>query len=157
MLGKASSPFQRNFPRNWRFLADPTAKISSTGSLSDFLKYFQDRFVRIERLLRERLDVRDTVSIKDALNSPSNTKVKVIGMVTGIRERERAIFIQIEDFDAVATVLVSSKAKGSVREKAQTILLDQVVCVEGMKGSGDLSQPQPSLTQTEPILTSARQ
>lgn len=137
-IGEGFKPLSKEFPPDLEVLSDPTEKISSTGSLDDLLKHFRDRFVRIEKLLRERSDVKDAVSIMNALKSPQSTKVKIIGMVTGIRERERAIFIQIEDLEAVVTVLVSSKAKGSVREKAQTILLDQVVCVEGRKGSSDL-------------------
>lgn len=137
-VGEGFEPLSREFPSELEVLADPTETISSMGSLNDFLKYFQDRFMRIEKLLREHLDVKNTVSIKEALNSSPNAKVKIIGMVTGIRERQGRIFIQIEDLEAVATVLISPRAERTIHEKARRLFLDQVICVDGIKTSSDL-------------------
>jgi DNA polymerase II small subunit len=137
-IGVTFNPLSKEFPSELEVLADPTETIGSTGDLDDFLKYFQDRFIRIERLLRERLDVKDAITVKEALNAPSKTKVKIIGIVTGIRERRETVFMQIEDLETVATVLISSRADKTVREKAERILLDQVVCVEGVRSQRDL-------------------
>jgi DNA polymerase II small subunit len=137
-IGETFNPLSKEFPSEIEILADPTETIGSTGDLNDFLKYFQDRFIRIELLLRERLDTKDAITIKEALNSQSKTKVKVIGIITGIRERRETIFMQIEDLETVATVLISSRADITVRDKAERILLDQVVCVEGVRSRKDL-------------------
>lgn len=117
---------------------DPTDKISSKGNMEDFLKYFRDRFTRIEGILKQRLDVRDAVPISVALEAPLNSKVKTIGIVTEIRERKRMIFMQIEDYEATATVLVPPNVERTVFEKAQRIFLDQVICIQGMRGKNSL-------------------
>jgi DNA polymerase II small subunit len=136
--GKGFNPLAKEFDSEIEILVDPSDKICTKGTLNDFLKYFRDRFLRVEKLLRERLDIKNATSLRDALNSTSNTQVKVIGIVTALRERRRSIFINIEDLDTVATVLVPSKAKRIVREKAHKLLLDQVICVEGVKINNDL-------------------
>jgi len=134
---KVFKPLSKEFPSELEILSDPTESICSEGSVSNFLQYFQDRFMRIRNLLRERTDVKNTVSIKEALKSSSNTKVKIIGMITNIRMRREIMFMQIEDFEAVATVLVTSRTNGILRKKAENILLDQVVCVDGVRSTRD--------------------
>jgi DNA polymerase II small subunit len=134
---KVFKPLSKEFPSELEILSDPTESICSEGNVTNFLKYFQDRFLRIRNLLRERTDVKNTVSIKEALKSSSNTKVKIIGMITNIRMRQEIMFMQIEDFEAVATVLVTSRSNGILRKKAENILLDQVVCVDGVRSTRD--------------------
>lgn len=137
-FGRIFKPISKEISSELEILLDPTEKICSTDKINSLIKYFQDRFTRIKKLLRERLDVKNTISVNEALNSSQNTKVKIIAMVTSIKVRRKIIFIQIEDFEAIATVLISSKANRAVREKAERLLLDQVVCIEGIKSKGDL-------------------
>jgi DNA polymerase II small subunit len=137
-VGEAFNPLAKEVPSEIEVLSDPTETIGSTGDLDGFIKYFQNRFIRISQLLRDRLDVKDAITIKEALHAPSKTKIKSIGIVTSIRERQGTLFMQIEDLDAVITVLVSSRADKSVREKAERVFLDQVVCVEGVRSQSDL-------------------
>lgn len=134
---RAFKPLSKEFPSELEILADPTEIISSEGSINNFLQYFQDRFMRIRNLLHERTDVKNTVSIKEALKSSPNTKVKIIGMITSIRMRREILFMQIEDFEEVATVIVTSRTKGTLHKKAENILLDQVVCVDGVRSKRD--------------------
>ena len=137
-VARAFRPPAKEVEAEIEVVDDPTDKISSTGNMEDFLKYFRDRFTRIEQILKQRLDVRDVVSISAALDAPLNSNVKTIGIVTEIRERKRMIFIQIEDYEATATVLVPPTADRTVLEKAQRIFLDQVVCVQGKLGKNGL-------------------
>ena len=136
--GEAFNPLAKDIPSEIKVLSDPTDHISSTGDLNGFIQYFQSRFIRISQLLRDRLDVKDAIPIKDALHAPIKTKVKSIGIVTSIRERHGTIFLQIEDLDAMVTILVSSRADKTVREKAERVILDQVICVEGVRSQSDL-------------------
>jgi len=117
-----------------KVIEDPTDKICTTGSMKDYLQYFQDRFKRIERFLRKRVDTKDATTISEALKAPANSKVKIIGMITEKRERKQRIFLRVDDLEASATVLVPSE----VRKKAQALLLDQVVCISVIKGRNDL-------------------
>lgn len=131
-------PYAKEVDPDIEILEDPTEEMHSTGSLDDFLKCFRNRFTRIERILRRRLDAKDAVPLSDALEAPANSEVKTIGFVTEKRERKGMIFMRIEDHKSVARVLVPPTADRNAFEKAQNILLDQVICVQATKGKNDL-------------------
>ena len=122
-------PYAKNVESEVQVLEDPTEEISSMGETNDFLNYFRDRFARIERILRQRLDARDSVSISEALEAPIKKEVKTIGIVTQKTERKKTILIQIEDLTSTATVLVPPGSDEKTLERAGSVLLDQVVCV----------------------------
>ncbi|HYB93257.1 MAG TPA: DNA-directed DNA polymerase II small subunit [archaeon] len=130
-------PYAKEISAEMKIIADPTS-MNSTGSIDDFLQCFRDRFNKIERLLRQRMDVRGAVSIQEALNARPNTEVKTIGLVYDRRERKRTIMLQIEDLENSATVMIPPSASQTVFEKAQKILLDQVICVCVTRSRGDL-------------------
>ncbi|MHA2313722.1 MAG: DNA-directed DNA polymerase II small subunit [Candidatus Hermodarchaeia archaeon] len=111
---------------------------NSPRPLDNYLELFKDRYNKIEKIFKKRLDSRDAVTIKSALDSPQNTKVKTIGMVTEKRESAKNIFIRIEDYETSVMVLVPSTIQRDIFQKAQRIFLDQVVCIEGRMGRNDL-------------------
>jgi DNA polymerase II small subunit len=125
-------PIAKDIPSDIQILADPTQREISTGNLNDYLDLFRNRFTRVTNILQERLDVKNATTIQVALNAPVNSKVKIIGMVSDIRERRETIFLQLEDLETAVTVIVSSKTKNNLRKKAQKLLLDQVICLEGI-------------------------
>ncbi len=99
-------------------LDDSTGKLSSNGTLEEYLRYFQDRFKRIERLLRQRMDVKAATSILEALKSQPKTKLKIICMLTEKRESKNQIFLSVEDLHGSTTVLIPQKAPEEVHKKA---------------------------------------
>jgi DNA polymerase II small subunit len=119
-------------------LEDPSSKISTSGTIEDYLEYFRDRFKRIEKLLRQRIDVRNATSIIEAIKARANTKLKIICMVTGKRESKHRVILNVEDLQANATVLVPQNAPQSLTNKAQSLLLDQVVCISIVKTRSNL-------------------
>ena len=114
-------------------LDDATAKLSSNGTLEEYLVYFQDRFKRIERLLRQRMDVKAATPILEALKSPAKTKLKIICMITEKRDSKNHMILSVEDLQGTATVLVPQKAPEEVRKKALLLLPDQIVCLAVIK------------------------
>jgi len=94
------------------------------------LNYFRNRFSKIERILRERTDVKDAISINAALKAPLKSKVKIIGIVIDKRERKRTIFIQVEDNETNLTILVPFGSDRTLFDKTRRLLVDQVVCIE---------------------------
>jgi len=116
---------------------DPTNQIASTGSLKDYMEYFQDRFRRLSRLLRQRMDVKDATSVSDAIKTTQGSKVKFVCMIRGKRETEKGIFLEVEDFEGEATVYVPS-GSGETINKARNLILDQVICIQAVKGKSDL-------------------
>ena len=130
--------YAKDIDADIKIIDDPTDKICATGAIEEYLEYFQDRFKKLRKILRQRMDAKDAMSISEALKAPVNSKVKIIGMITEKRESKQRIFLQIEDLDTNITVLVSPTKNPHLVEKAQMLLLDQVVCIIGFKGKNDL-------------------
>ncbi len=119
-------------------LQDPTDKICSTGSVEEYLEYFHDRFKRIRKLLRQRMDSRSAVSIREAFRAPPKSKVTVIGMITDKRESKHGTFLSAEDLEFSATILVPSNAPPELLDKTKLLLPDQVARLSLVKGRGGL-------------------
>jgi len=105
------------------------------GGVEGFVEYFRSRYKKMEGILRERMDVRDAVTIGRALKMPLKSTVKVIGIVTRKRARGHRLFIDLEDLEDSITVMASDEE--TVR-KGLSILEDQVICVEALKYRQDL-------------------
>jgi len=131
-------PYAEEIESNIKIIDDPAAKLSSSGTMEDYLEYFRDRFKRIEKLLRQRMDVKSATSIIDALKAPANTKLKIIGMITERREAKQKILLTIEDLHASALVLVSQNSSAELLGKTRLLLLDQVVCLSVVKTRSNL-------------------
>jgi DNA polymerase II small subunit len=131
-------PYAKEVEPNIKIIDDPAAKLSSSGTMEDYLEYFRDRFKRIEKLLRQRIDVKSAASIIDALKAPANTKLKIIGMITERREAKQKILLTVEDLNASTLVLVSQNSSAELLEKARLLLLDQVVCLSVVKTRSNL-------------------
>ena len=118
-------------------LKDPSKEIGTGGSIEDFSHYFRDRFQKLSAAFAERSDCRDATTLTVALSQPQNQKVKFIAMVMEKRERQRKLFLQLDDLEDTATVLVSAEER-TAYDTAQKLPLDQVICVSGVRAKGDL-------------------
>ncbi len=135
---KIIGPYAKDIEGKVKILVDPTKKICTTGSINEYLEYFQDRFERLKKILRKRMDTKSAVPITVALRAPTKSKVNIIGMVTEKIESKERLFVKIEDLESSATVLVSQNLSKEIIEKAHSLLLDQVICVNAIKGNNNL-------------------
>lgn len=135
---KLFRPYAKDVEANIKIIEDAGSKLSSSGTIEDYLEYFRDRFKRIEKILRQRIDARSAVSIAEAIRASPKTKLKVIGIITEKKEVKQKIVLVIEDFSAYATVLVPQNASPDLLAKARSLLLDQVICVDASKTHGNL-------------------
>jgi DNA polymerase II small subunit len=131
-------PYAKDVEAKINVIEDPTGKLTSNGTLEEYHQYFQDRFKRIEHLLRQRIDVRAATPISEAVKSPPKTKLKIICMIAEKRESKRNMILTVEDLEATATVLVTHNAREELHKKAQRLLPDQVVCIAVAKTRSDL-------------------
>ncbi len=129
-------PAKKMAPR-LEIIRDPSREIGTGGTIQDFSHYFRDRFQKLTSAFRDRYDARDAGTIAAALSTEQNQKVKLIAMVMEKRERQRKLFLQLDDLEDNATVLVSPDDHAAY-EVAQKIPLDQVICVAGVRAKGDL-------------------
>jgi DNA polymerase II small subunit len=81
--------------------------------------------------------VEEIIPISGIDKIPTNSRVKIIGMVTEKRELKSKLFLKLEDFGASITVLVPQTLGHQTMVKARSLLLDQVICVNAVKGSND--------------------
>ncbi|MCS7115235.1 MAG: DNA-directed DNA polymerase II small subunit [Nitrososphaerota archaeon] len=135
---KLFRPYAKEVEPNISVIENFGGNLSSSGTMEDYLKYFQDRFKRIEKLLRHRIDVRSATSVIDALKAPPNTKLKIIGMIAEKREQKQKVFLTIEDLTASVTVLVPQNAPLDLLNKAKMLLPDQVICASVTKTRSNL-------------------
>ena len=104
----------------------------SEGKLENFVAHFRDRYDKLRKLFKARKDTAEAVTIEQALKAQKENKTKIIGMATAKRETNKgSIIMDFEDPTGVLTALISSKDDKLYR-KASRVLLDQVVCVEGV-------------------------
>jgi DNA polymerase II small subunit len=118
-------------------IRDPSSEIGTGGTIDDFSHYFRDRFQKLVRTFRARTDARDATTVGVALGTAQNEGIKVLAMVMEKREHQRKLFLQIDDLEDSATVLVSPEEHAAY-EIAQKAPLDQVICVTGTRAKGDL-------------------
>jgi len=135
---EAFKPYAKEIDADIKVLEDPTSAVTTVGSIEEYHEYFLDRFRRLQRCLRQRMDAKDATSIAEALKAPLNAKVKVIGMLSERRESKQRTFLRLEDTESTATVMVYPNLEGSVNERVQDLLLDQVVCISAVKSRNDL-------------------
>lgn len=131
-------PYAKEVKASIKIIEDPSSKLSSSGTIENYLEHFRDRFKRMEKLLRQRIDVKSAASVMDALKAPANTKLKIIGMITEKRESKQKILLTIEDLHANTRVLVPQNAPQKLLKKARLLLLDQVVCLSVVKTRSNL-------------------
>jgi DNA polymerase II small subunit len=130
---KPFHPYAKEIDADIKIIDDPTDKLSTDGTIENYLEYFQDRFKRMEKLLRQRIDAKSAASIIDALKAPANTRLKIIGMITEKREAKQKLLLTLEDLHANTLVLVPQNAPEELLKKARSLLPDQVICMSVVK------------------------
>ncbi|MGE5187847.1 MAG: DNA-directed DNA polymerase II small subunit [Betaproteobacteria bacterium] len=131
-------PYSRDITPELKILEDATGQLTSNGTLEEYVLYFQDRFKRIERLLRQRMDVKAATPITEAVKSQPKTKLKIICMLTEKRDSKNNTILSVEDLGGTAAILVPQKAPEEVKKKALMLLPDQIFCAAVTKTRGDL-------------------
>lgn len=115
---------QQSQKKDIEVLRDITGRSSCVGNVDDFVMYFNSRYDKISKILRQRLPPVDIASVKRL----KSERIKVIGLITGLRESMAGnIIIDLED----KTGRISVVASGNLKEEAQEILGDEVIGVEG--------------------------
>ena len=121
----AKSSFEVHYPEETR----------SIGSSDGYIDYFNSRLLQLESIIKRRVDLRDSISLSNAVKLPLKTKFKTIGMVTSKSARGKRLFLELEDKDTISTVMVSGE---EAIKKGLEILEDQVICIDGLRYREDL-------------------
>jgi len=107
----------------------------SIGSADGYIDYFNSRLIQLESIIKRRVDLRDVISLSNAVKLPLKTKFKTFGIVTSKRARNNRLFLELEDKDTISTVMVSGE---ETIKKGLEVLEDQVISIDGLRYREDL-------------------
>ncbi|MEM2537743.1 MAG: DNA-directed DNA polymerase II small subunit [Candidatus Methanomethylicia archaeon] len=125
-----------NIPEDIEVVFEPTEHILSKSLSKDFKNYFISRYLHLKKiLLTERFDVKGAIDIAK-INNIKNKKdifgntIKIICIISEKHIGKNHITFSVEDLTGSISVIVPEKNIDLFR-KAQRILLNEVVCIEG--------------------------
>ncbi len=106
---------------------DMTGQSTGTGEYRDFVEVFRDRYERLSKQLRGRVNHRPT----DALESmPGNGDAAIVGMVSDIRSTAGGHWlVELEDTNGTFPTLVMKDR--DFASQVRELLYDEVIAVEG--------------------------
>jgi DNA polymerase II small subunit len=106
---------------------DITNKSFSEGDIGAFIKYFNNKYERLSKILKERDIMRDAVPI----GRIKEGEVKIIGMVYEVRKSKKGhVILEIEDPTGTAPILISNKSPELI-ELSGSIMKDEVLGISG--------------------------
>ena len=130
-------PYAKEVEARCEVLEDEYLERGSAATVGDFASYFRSRFRKLRSIVHERLDARGAGTISEALEAPLNKRVRFIGMIMDKRDRKTHIFLNMDDEENSAVLLVQ-KSNPEAFGAAQGAPLDQVVYVEAIRGKRDM-------------------
>jgi len=111
------------------------AENSQKREVQDFVSYFRKRYDALKKILQTRMELENAISIS-RLKNVENESVALIGMINGRRITKNGnLIFEIEDLTGKVNVLVNKNRK-DLFEKAEYVVLDEVVGVKGKQGKG---------------------
>lgn len=132
-VGKTSHhPYAKDVEADIKIIKDPTKDVSAKGLLKDYVKYFQDRYRKIRKIMNGRLDARDAGTITEAKKAPEGSEIKFICILTDKRESKLGIFLYVEDDETATRVFVPAHNHDALT-KARRLTLDAVLCIVAKK------------------------
>lgn len=103
---------------------DITGKSTCSGTIEDFIAYFNSRFEKLSAILKRRIK---PIPIS-ALSKFSGEQVEVVGIVNNVREIQNGAIIELEDKTGSINVVATDKLK----DQALELLGDEVIGVIGV-------------------------
>ena len=105
--------------------------------VSHFVQYFRQRFKAIEALLSHRKELQGRMSISRLKVKKEKENVSVIGIVKDLGYTKNGnLMITLEDLTGFMNVLVSKSKGEEFYQFAKTVVLDEVIGVEGTINNG---------------------
>ncbi|MEM2944015.1 MAG: DNA-directed DNA polymerase II small subunit [Methanomassiliicoccales archaeon] len=132
-----------------RILKDITGNSTCEGNISDFARYFLDRFNAIKRMLIHRRELAGVLSISKALKF--DREVRIIGMVNEVRSTKMGHkIIEIEDDEERCLVLIPKDSPLI----SESVIADEVIGVVGRPNKkGEMIVAQEIIRPDVPLKT----
>ena len=118
-------------------MLDITGRSYGEGEVKDFVELFRDRYEKLDRILRQRVDLRAAAPLSRLGGFEEGERVRVTGMVAEKREtRSGHLVLELEDPGGRATAWVF-KGRRELMRKAAEVVSDEVVGIEAVLRKGD--------------------
>jgi len=106
---------------------DITGESTGTGEYKDFVSVFRDRYDRLSKQLRGRVNHRPTSALE---SMPGGSDAAVVGMVNDVRSTASGHWlVELEDTNGVFPALVMKDR--DIADLVDDLLLDEVIAIEG--------------------------
>ncbi|WP_210424038.1 DNA-directed DNA polymerase II small subunit [Halorussus ruber] len=113
--------------RSLEIEGDITGESTGTGEYEDFVSVFRDRFKRLSKQLRSRVNARPTSAVQ---SMPGGGETAIVGMVSDIRSTASGHWlIELEDTSGTYPCLVMKDR--DFADAVDELLHDEVIAVEG--------------------------
>ncbi len=108
---------------------------SKKRNIQDFVQYFNARYKSIEKILRQRPDLKNITTINRIINKRDREQISLIGMVTTKRTtKNKNLILTLEDQTGIINVLVNQN-KPEIFNEAKSIVLDEILGINGVNGN----------------------
>ncbi len=113
--------------------SDISGKSHCTGTVEDFVAYFNNRLEKERKILKFQTSTADLLSISSITSIQSSSKsVRVIGMVLDKKLSKKGHYIiTLEDEQSSLVCLISNSSVQSLKTAAENLVLDEIICFEG--------------------------
>lgn len=128
----AKIKFKRNLEKSdvtydYEVIQDSSNKSYTSGEIGDLITYFQSRYEKLHKILKQRPDLKATTKVADI--DDSQTTLNLILMVREIRSTKNGHkFVEFEDDTGIISILFSNKNEELFAE-AEKLVKDEVVGV----------------------------
>jgi len=131
---------------------------SKKREVNDFVKYFYNRFETIEKILRNRRELINIVSINRIKEKKDRENISIIGLVNNkTTTKNNNIILELEDKTGSIKVLIN-KNKPSLYKFAKEIVLDDMLGINGVNGENIIFANNvllPDIPQTNEVKKSS--
>ena len=138
----AKIKFKRNMEKtnvkyDFKIIQDSSNKSYTSGEIGDLISYFNSRYEKLSKILKQRPDLKMTTKVADIEDGQST--VNLILMVKEIRSTKNGHkFVEFEDDTGSISILFSNKNEELFAE-AEKLVRDEVVGVIANRGDGDFT------------------
>jgi len=100
----------------------------------DFIDYYNLRYKTIKKILKQRQELQNIVSINRIRGKRDKGQVSIIGIVSDVRQTKNGnLFLTLEDETGSIGVIIN-KNKPELYNKGKDVVLDEVVGIAGANG-----------------------
>ena len=103
-------------------------------TVKDFAKQFRSRYQFLEKVIRQRSEIKNLLSINRLFAKKERDNVSIIGIITEINEtRNGNLIIEVEDPTGQIKILIN-KSKKDLFKKGKDLVPDEIVGIIGVNG-----------------------